>query len=254
MSLATRTLAERIAILARYESGGEHIAEITLDDILTSLGAESKEERRRAAGALSVAARDRALVNRIETALDDPDPHRRWGTAFGLARAGIDSDAIFDAALGAFAFDDGDVRWAALEIVVKLARGRPRRIERLGALARETTAAGRKMALYGIRDLEVGDERVYTLALFSESPGVRLAAISGIARLETTTSQAHDALRVTVERDVDPGVRRAAAVTLARIAGHEPEVRAALERIRASSTDADLVRAVEQGLPKAQRS
>ena len=251
MSLATSTTAERIAVLARYESGDEPIVESALDDIIASLAATSKEERRRAAGALSVAARNRALVGKIETALDDPELHKRWGAAFGLARAGIDSDALLEAALAAFAFDDGDVRWAALEIVAKLARGKPRRVERIASLARETHAAGRKMALYALRDLDAGDEAVYTLALFSENSGVRLAAISGISRLKATTAQAHDALRVTVERDSDPGVRRAAAVTLARVAGHDPEVRATLERIRASSSDADLIRAVERGLPKA---
>jgi HEAT repeat protein len=106
------------------------------------------------------------------------------------------------------------------------------------------------MALYGLRDLAAGDEGVYTLALFSADPGVRLAAISGIGRLARTTLQAHDALLITVERDADAGVRRAAAVTLGKVAGAEPRVRAALERIRATSTDVDLVRAAKRGLPK----
>ncbi len=254
MPEARSITTDRIAMLARYEAGEAPIPASALDSIIDSLGGESKEERRRAAGALSVAARDRQLVGRIESIFDDADAHNRWGAAFALARAGIESDVLFDAALAALGFDDGDVRWAALEIVVSLARKQPRRVEPIVALARENSAAGRKMALYGLRDLDAGDEAVYTLALFSETAGVRLAAISGIARLKTTTPQAHDALRVTVERDSDPGVRRAAAVTLGRIAGHEPSVRAALESIRASSSDADLVRAIELGLPTAQRS
>ena len=179
---------------------------------------------------------------------------RRWGAAFALARGGVESDAVFEGALEALGFDDGDVRWAALEIVVSLARGGVRgaaRIDRIGrivALARNAAAAGRKMALYGLRDLEAGDEAIYTLALFSGDAGVRLAAISGIGRLARTTTQVHDALLVTVERDADPGVRRAAAVILGKLAGDDPRVRAALEGIRATSTDADLVRAAERGL------
>lgn len=244
---------ERIASLARFERREEAIPAGSLDWIIASLGAVSKDERRRAAGALAVAARERDLVGRIEATLDDPDPRKRWGATFALARAGIDSDAVFEGALEALGFDDGDVRWAALEIVVTLAKSSSRRVdrtERLVGVAREASAAGRKMALYGLRDLEAGDEAVYTLALFSESSGVRLAAISGIARLPATTAQARDALLVTVDRDADAGVRRAAAVTLAKLAGDDPEVRAALDRIRATSTDADLVRAAERGLPK----
>jgi hypothetical protein len=242
--------AARLAALERLERGHTPIDAAALDVIVASLAAEGKEERRRAAGALAAVAAHRELVGRVEAILDDGDAHRRWGATFALARAGIDSDVVFDGALDALGFDDGDVRWAALEIAVALARGNPRRSARVAALARESSAAGRKMAIYGLRDLEIGDEATYTMALFSENAGVRLAAISGIARLSSTSSQAHDALAVTIERDVDPGVRRAAAATLGKVAGHLPDVRALLERIRASSKDPDLVRAAERGLAK----
>jgi len=244
------SFSARIAALARVEKGEAPPDSAAIDAIVASLGADSKEERRRAAGALTAVAARRELVGHVESILDDPDPLRRWGATFALARAGIDSDAVFEGALDALGFEDGDVRWAALEIVVGLARRYDRRTARLKALAREASAAGRKMALYGLRDLEIGDEAIYTMALFSENAGVRLAAISGIARLAATSSQAHDALVVTVERDADPGVRRAAAATLGKVASESPEVRAVLERIRASSTDADLVRAAARGLAK----
>src|SRR5207247_4157532 len=81
--------------------------------------------------------------------------------------------------------DDGDVRWAAAGILVRL-RDRAALVGSLRALLASRNATQRKMALYCLRDLETRApevEQAVLHALGDADRDVRLAAIATLARL-----------------------------------------------------------------------
>jgi HEAT repeat protein len=220
-----------------------------IDALVAALGAPSKAARRRAAEDLIPRMAAEPAERAVRDALADPtSPERRWGAAFVLYRAGFADDAVFDGAMTALGSSDGDVRWAAAEIVVALAHGAPTRMGRLASAVRSDDPNARKMALYCLRDCGAGYETTYRAALDDIASGVRLAAIAGLARLESVTPTASAAVARVMERDADAGVRRAAAIALGRVAAVGTPARTALLQLRESTDDRDLVRAIDRAL------
>lgn len=231
----------RIEALVELESGTASIDAEVCRALVDLLADPSKAVHRRAAGALSRAAADPANREIIEQALDAEDEHTRWCAAFALARAGDDGDKVVRAAIDALGRNDGDVRWAAAEIVCAAVRRRPE----LEPLVRDTAAFARgdrrKMALYCLRDLGCNETEVYLDALDDADQGVRLAALSGLAKAPVLDAAGVERVIAVMERDPAPGVCRAAGAALARFASDE-RVAQALGAARASS-DPNVVRA-----------
>lgn len=213
------------------------------------LAAESKEERRLAAEQLiALAAREPRVVAALRMALADAEPHRRWGAAFVLHRVGRRDEGVFGGALDALGADDGDVRWAAAQIVVSLAAANVDRRHRVREIAADPAAAGRKMALYCLRDLGGNDEEVFVAGLTAVDSGVRLAAVACLGRVRTLSAREVGALLAAVENDTDAGLRRAATVALRGATNDEERVRPVLERLLLQASDPDLARAAERAL------
>ena len=99
-----------------------------------------------------------------------------------------------DALCEAMADDDGDIRWAATNLMVQLGR---ENLAEIGARLLELAAGGdrnaRKMALYCIRDLEIGGAELLAVverAVHDSDVHVRLAALSVLSRLRDESGQA----------------------------------------------------------------
>jgi len=216
----------RLEALRALESGRAPLDADICGALVELLADERKEVARRAAGALVHAAADPACRPLLERALADAHPQRRWCAAFALARSGVAGDRVFDVALDALGFSDGDVRWAAAEIVCARVRAAAAEepdaarsfdaLARLRAAACSPSAERRKMALYCLRDLGVADVTPFTAALEDSDRGVRLAALAGLARSASIPDTALRALTKAASSDSDDGVRRAAVVGLAR--------------------------------------
>ncbi len=235
--------AARRRALIHLESGDAAIDGPTVAVLIELAGSCEKEVSRRAAGALVLAAAVPQHRAELERALADAEPRRRWGSAFALARAGVQGEAILRVALESLDERDGDVRWAALEIVRDAVREHPELEGHVLRAATDGPARQRKMALYCLRDLGRDDAAVYLAALGHDDRDVRLAALAGMARSNTLDTAAVQRIIVCMETDPDPGLRRAAAATLGRVGGDESLIRTALERVRAGATDPDLSRA-----------
>jgi hypothetical protein len=217
--------------------------------LIALLAAATKEERRMAAQQLiALAVREPEAVAALSVALADADPHRRWGAAFVLHRAGVRDDGVFRGALVALGADDGDVRWAAAEMVVSLAAANAVRRDRVREIASDPAATGRKMALYCLRDLGGDDADVFVAGLTAHDSGIRLAAVACLGRVRTLSTREVDALLAAVENDPDAGLRRAATVALRGATNDEERVRPVLERLRSQASDPDLARAAERAL------
>jgi HEAT repeat protein len=238
--------------MLRLEKGETALDHGVVAALLELAGDSAKEVAREACTVLALAARSSEHRRSIEGALGDGEPRRRWGAAFALARAGFHGDAVVQAALEAAGASDGDVRWAAIEVLRDAARERPGLVQKLVRVAAtEAAPVRRKMVLYCLRDLGHADAEVFVRALGSADSDVRLAGLSGLARLARPDPAVLRAIVACMEGDREPGVRRAAAATLGRMGSTDPSVSAALERAKASATDPDLARAASSAMSRA---
>jgi HEAT repeat protein len=217
--------------LVALEAGEAAVDADVCAALIDLLDDDSKEVRRRAAGALGRAAVQPGHHALLERALADEQPLRRWCAAFALSRAGTFSDAVARCAVEALASGDGDVRWAAAEIACEAARRRPESLGLLRDSLRSGSPEQRKMAIYCLRDLAAGDAPTFLAGLADADRGVRLAALSALMRLERLDHATIDRVIACMQTDDDDGVRRAAAATLKRLAAREPYAAEALARI-----------------------
>ena len=253
------TLAERLRSPA-HEERRAAIAEVAtrtraepaeLDALVACLGDAAKAIQRPAADACrALAANGVSVAPLLMIALEAPDPRLRFGAAYALARLGPPPPVALPALLDALALDDGDVRWAAAELVC---RTEPRAtvIAGLLPLVRTGNAPQRKMALYCLRDLGAsGDEveRAALTALEDADGGVRLAAMATLARIANGRTTVAEKL-VRALSATDPRERRAAAAALGDLGVDSVTVRTALETA-ARGADASLRRAAERSLRK----
>jgi HEAT repeat protein len=206
--------AARIQALVALGSGAAPIDIAICRALIELLGKERKEIRRYAADALARAVRDPKCRAMLADALLDADARRRWCACFALERAGVLDAPVVDAALEALGSDDGDVRWAAAEIVCRAVKAEPALLASVRAVVHSDVTARRKMALYCLRDTGVVDESAFIGSLHDADRGVRMAALAGLSRC--VSQGAAEAIASLMEQDADDGVRRAAAATLGR--------------------------------------
>jgi HEAT repeat protein len=172
-------------------------------------------------------ARD-GLRARIEAALAAGDAHTRWGAAFALARGAAVGSAVLGACVEALGAADGDVRWAAAEIVCNAARADSSITQQLADAAASPSPERRKMALYCLRDVGSRNAALFAAGLADADRGVRLAAISALARCASLDAPAAVRVAAALRAERDEGVRRAAAATLAGLGGQHADIEAAL--------------------------
>ena len=251
------TLAERLrvpdaqacraAIAELAERGGATPEELAA--LADCLGAGRKAVERPAAEAFAaLAARGIPVHDVLLDALASPLPRRRWGAAFALSLAGNPPAATLPVLLETLGADDGDLRWAAASIVMRLP-DRAALVGSLLALVTSGNAAQRKMALYCLRDLEARTpevEQAVLRALGDADRDVRLAAIATLARLACGRGAAAERLVHALETG-DERVRRAAAAALGALGERSASVLAAL-RAAGASPDPSLRRAAEGAL------
>jgi HEAT repeat protein len=254
------TLAERLRSPALDERRAA-IAEIAartsvdateLESLVTCLGHAAKAVQRPAADACGVLAERGIPVEPLLTAaLGAADPRLRFGAAYAIARFAAPSPTTLPALLSALALDDGDIRWAAADLIC---RTEPRNavVEGLLPLVTSGPPPQRKMALYCLRDLAAHSDavdRAALAALDDPDAGVRLAAMSALSRLsQGNRDEAADRLMSALGAE-DPRERRAAAAALGDLRVSTVSVRAALQTA-AHGEDASLRRAAERSLRK----
>jgi HEAT repeat protein len=222
-----------------------------LDTLLRCLGANRKVIQRRAAEALAARSQfDERVVEKTRAMLSHSDSRARWGAAYalGLLRGdnALDLRAM-PALVEAIASSDGDVRWAAAELIVRLGKTHRDDVSReLIALADSGNFNARKMALYCLRD--VGGPRDALLAAAENACNdhhslLKMAALSLITRIENPGDRAAALAIRLLESDPDGGVRRCAAVALGHLGNASRQVTEALTRAANAEGDIYMKRA-----------
>ncbi len=231
------------------------------DAIARCFAAPSKTIRRRAADALAAVARHNpATIEQLRALLSDADPRMRFGAAYTLGSLGgaalsLEAASVLCEALGD---SDGDVRWAAADLLLRCAEMHGERIHAdLIALARSDNAAARKMALYCIRDLRAGRDEALEAAraaVADRDTHVRLAALALLSACFGGSETAAALMIERLESDSDRGVRRAAAAALGNAGCRSARAIEALRRAGAQPEDSSLARAARTSLDRITRS
>jgi len=258
-----REVAEVVAALRSPDAGArqralellaadpEPIPEEIAVAVIECLGMPRKAIQRRAADVLCAnAAGARPLVlARLRAASRAADASLRWGATFALGRLGVLDPDLVPPLLEALADRDGDRRWAAAALIVACGRQFPGTVvpALLGALAGAGSEL-RKMALYALRDLAPGTPEVaaaLVARMRDADVGVRLAALSGLCRLQPLPPDACDLVLRALRDDPDPGLRRAAMSALGHVGRGVAAVAGVLEAATRSD-DPGLRRAAAQ--------
>jgi HEAT repeat protein len=255
-ALRDKHASVRLRAIARItEDPATELAPDALAALVGCLRSDAKAVQRCAADALAARARtDGRVVDAVRPLLRSDDARARFGAAYALGVIGAGAlglDAL-DALCEALSDRDGDVRWAAAELAVRLGRAHPREVrDALVRLAENGAAAAPRMALYCLRDLGAAGDDLRALAVRLSSaadPHVRLAALSLLARLADASDAAAEAVAKRLKDDPEAGVRRAAASALGRVGNRSPRIAAALRRAAEDAGDESLRRAAGEAL------
>lgn len=201
-----------------------------LDDALVSallvcLGHRRRTIQRTAAEVLARwASVTPEIQPRLLRLLGASDFHSRWEAAFTLAKIGP-APAMLPVLIETLGQSDSDLRWAAESILVELARRSRETRDALVELAGAGSPVQRKMAIYGLRDLDDPDEgfcEVLVAQLKFPDSGVRLAALAALVRLFARSPEVLQAVAVVAQQDPDGGVKRAAVNALELLSAEPP--------------------------------
>lgn len=247
--LRSADTAERLGAMADVIEPGDCADADVLEALAACLGDARKIIQRRAAETFAALATQGTSVRDVLLRTLESDVARlRWGAAYALSLLGDAPPVALPTLMEALGSDDGDVRWAAANILGRL-RGDTAPVDALRRLLGTGNPAQRKMAAYCLRDLNArfpDVERALFAALHDPDPYVRLAVISAIGRLAIDQATAAQGL-IDLLADPDASVQRVAAAVLGLLGDRSDAVHAALKRA-SQSADASLARAADRSL------
>jgi HEAT repeat protein len=236
-----------------------------LDALMQCLGADRKVIQRRGAEALAAtAASDSRIVERLRSTFSSGDPRARWGAVYALGL--VSSEGALDmrampTLVEVLSGDDGDIRWAAAELLVRLGRTHGEAVSaQLIRLARGGNLNARKMALYCLRDVGGAREDLVELAescCEDRQNLLKMAALALLSRIANSSESSERAVTLAIrllESDGDAGVRRCAAVALGHIGNHSTSAIEALERAAIEEGDIYMKRSAQRALTRLRKA
>ena len=242
------TPTERLGAIAALMQRGAPPTDAELDALFACLADGRKDIQRRAAEAIAATAAVRSDVQaRLHSLLGASEVRYRWGAVYAFSLLGSVPPSALPTLLELFGSHDGDLRWAAADLLKRLAqRDRGVVVDALLGLA-SAPGPQRKMALYALRDLDVAGSYDVAIAALSDAEiGNRLAALAVIAKVHPSPAVAARCMAALLD-DGDLRMQRAAAGTLSMLGAGDDDVVEALRRAGASP-DASLRRAAARSL------
>jgi len=242
-------------------SDNSESAAAVVENLIRQLGDARKTVQRRAIDELAAIAAgcNPIVIEKLRASIASADRRVRWAAAYALGQIGGGAFAMdcADALCEALADDDGDIRWAATGLMVRLGRENlPEISGRLLKLATDGDCNARKMALYCVRDLEIAGPELLAVverAAHDSDAHVRLAALAVLSRLRDTPEGAARIMLECLKSDPDAGVRRAAASALGNIQSATADAMTALASAAADRSDESLARAARGALDRLEK-
>jgi len=241
-------------------AAGDPAGVLLADALAEALGDPVKAVVRAASDALvEIARRSGGVEPALRGALRSHEPGRRWGAAFTTARLEPPSPRLLPALVEALGSPDGDVRWAAVRLIVDTGRLHGEVLSVLVGLVRGGEhPLVRRMATFGLREL--APDRPEAAAVLLEATRdsdlhVRRAAYTAMASLMGPPPDVPERLLETLRHDADAATRRLAALALGEIGAGNPacvpeEAWELLRRAGDGTEDPDLRRAVRRALER----
>lgn len=245
--------ADRLARLRDAMSAGTIVAEEEVAFLRRCLAHSSKNLQRAAAECLAeLAGTEPQRKGTLSDALDSFDSRARWGAAYAFSVLGEFPAAAIDTAVELLGTQDRDLRWAAADLLKRAVQGgESTAMKRLCNAAATGTFLQRRMALYALRDLAIGDPDALVAALDAlneRDVELRLAGLAALVRLSESSARAADRI-VVLLGDSEPRVQRAAAAALGPLGFRSEGVFRAIERALASG-DESVRRAAKKSLDR----
>ena len=205
--------------------------------LMADLEKSDKPTLRKAVDALiPIAVDDPRIATTLSELLNDPGRKNRWPIAYVLASLPSPTQSSIQVLIETLDQRDPDIRWAVALILIRLAKTDRQVLRLFIELASKGTVNQRRMAIYSLRDVGLGDEEsVQTLlnSLRDPDPMVRVAATSLKVHSRLSESGKNELLQL-FSKDQDLRVRNTAAVTLAQLGDPSEEFLSELTQAIAS--------------------
>jgi HEAT repeat protein len=219
--------------------------------LMADLEKSDKPTLRKTVDALvHMVADDAEIGTTLGELLNDPRRKNRWPIAYILASLPSPPQSSIEVLIETLDHRDPDIRWAVALILIRLAKADKQILRLLIELASKGTANQRRMAIYSLRDVGVGDEESVQTLLSSLSdldPTVRVAAVTSL-KLQSGLGEIgkNELLRLFLN-DRDLRVRNSSAVTLAQLGAPSEAFLSELTKA-AASNNAQLKKAANAAL------
>lgn len=216
-------------------------ADTKIAALIADLEHPDKPKIRAAVNALiPLVAESAALQATLNDALNDRRRKNRWSVAYILGHLPQPSGAVVRTLLDGLDHPEPDIRWAIVLLLIRIAKANESLVKLLTELCAAGTSRQKRMAVYGIRDLNLTDS-LSLLALLSAlrdtDPSVRVAAVTSLKTRNDIDASGKNRLVEIFSSDPEPKVRNAAAITLAQMGSPSKEFLKALERAKESENN-----------------
>lgn len=203
-----------------------------IDSLIESLDHPDKAVVRPAVDLLiALGSRRPEIQETLSRYLQDPCRKKRWPIAYTLAQFSFPSSLCLDLLIEGLGNEDQDIRWATVHLLTRLGKSDHRVTPLLLDLLKVGTATQRRLAVYCLRDLGIGEETRLDgvlQALRDPDPLVRVAAVTSLKTRPEVGKVGLDLILHLFLEDPDSRVQHVAAITLAKIEAPTDEIRTAL--------------------------
>ncbi len=186
--------------------------------LIESLAHSDRAVVRTAIDSLVTAGHERPEVrDALNRLLPQVPSEKRWPVAYTLGQLSQPSSSCLDTLMEALGSEDPDIRWATLQLLIRLEKNDKRILPLISELLNSGSPTQRRMAVYCLRDLGLEDRSVQLQGLGDTDPLVRVAAVTALSK---QSQLSEDVLSVLVRlnaNDTDSRVRNAAAFALERL-------------------------------------
>jgi len=158
-----------------------------------------------------------AVRESLNSLLQEVSPKKRWPVAYTLGQLSQPSSSCLDTLREALGSEDPDIRWATLQLLIRLGKNDKRIPPIVSDLLNSGSPTQRRMAVYCLRDLGIKESSLQLQCLGDTDPLVRVAAVTTLSKLSHLSEDVLSVLVRLNSNDTDSRVRSAAGFVLERL-------------------------------------
>ncbi len=186
--------------------------------LIESLAHSDRAVVRTAIDSLVTAGHERPEVREsLNRLLQEVASEKRWPVAYTLGQLSQPSSSCLDTLMEALGSEDPDIRWATLQLLIRLEKNDKRILPLISDLLNSGSPTQRRMAVYCLRDLGLKESSLQLRCLGDTDSLVRVAAVTTLSKQSQLSEDVLSVLVRLNSNDPDSRVRSAAAFALERL-------------------------------------